>query len=329
MNKLIYIAVFLTTCAALPMHATPQDEVNAQLLKATRSGDVIAMQTALEAGANVNGKDNGGLTPLHLATCCNSIEKITTLLRYGANPNIASNTKKITPLHKAASSGHTAIADVLVQHGADVNSNDDSGNTPLHAAASCGHIETVDLLLLHDADIDPQNNSGNTPLHNAAYAQHAHCAQRLLYHGASIKLRNDQLDAPLDAALYSQSLEVATVLLEYGASADRQDKNGESPMQTAVICNYTKFVKLFLLHARFSGVTDATTRQRYALANYAIPDDAGNTVFDIAPRNLLPILHDAKTILGRRHHATIWQKISYDNSITRKGRTPCNELDNA
>ncbi|HUX44214.1 MAG TPA: ankyrin repeat domain-containing protein, partial [Terracidiphilus sp.] len=63
----------------------------------------------------------------------------------------------------AASDGRTAIATVLLEHGADVNRQSSNGNTPLHLAAKWNRIETAKLLLASGADVTIRNENGETP----------------------------------------------------------------------------------------------------------------------------------------------------------------------
>ena len=51
-----------------------------------------------------------------------------------------------TPLHFAAYFGHTATAELILQHQGSVNPLDISNRTPLHWAALEGHIGTAKLL---------------------------------------------------------------------------------------------------------------------------------------------------------------------------------------
>lgn len=48
--------------------------------------------------------------------------------------------------------------------GADPNVKQQGGWTPLHQAAAHGHIEMLNLLLRHGADVDSMNDHGATPL---------------------------------------------------------------------------------------------------------------------------------------------------------------------
>ena len=56
--------------------------------------------------------------------------------------------KACTPLHLAASYGHTDVAESLIDASPRcINAHRCKGNTPLHYAAAHGHDETVRLLL--------------------------------------------------------------------------------------------------------------------------------------------------------------------------------------
>jgi ankyrin repeat protein len=69
-----------------------------------------------------------------------------------------------TPLHLAAIRGHTNIARILVNAGADRNVKDFDDNTPLHYASEYGHFECI-IYLIKEADADPmlKNKFGYTP----------------------------------------------------------------------------------------------------------------------------------------------------------------------
>lgn len=71
------------------------------------------------------------------------------------------------PLHPAAHDGHTGIVRLLLRHGAEVNSHNNSGMTPLHYAARNGQEKTVELLMEMGADLESKSHGQCTPLHEA------------------------------------------------------------------------------------------------------------------------------------------------------------------
>jgi ankyrin repeat protein len=121
------------------------------------------------ADINVQGKDNYGYTPLHVAAVNNKVDIIALLLAAeGINIDIR-NQQNMTPLHAAAEGGSKQVIELLLNRGADVNAVDNSGQTPLHIVLIMnehGLEEIVKLLFARGADINAQSDSG-TPLHNA------------------------------------------------------------------------------------------------------------------------------------------------------------------
>ena len=94
------------------------------------NGSVEAVKRHLATGADVNGKDDLGRTPLY----------------------------------RAAYNGHTEIARLLLAANADTEVRDPNGWTPLHGAAYKGRLEIVAALIAAKADANAQDTDGDTPL---------------------------------------------------------------------------------------------------------------------------------------------------------------------
>lgn len=71
---------------------------------------------------------------------------------------------EMPPLTWAAVMGQTEAAELLLQHGANVNGKNRDGNTALHLAVFLGRAETAELLLKSGADVTAQNDDGATPV---------------------------------------------------------------------------------------------------------------------------------------------------------------------
>lgn len=109
--------------------ATPEELASA-LLTAAMIGHIAAVTVLLDQGADVNGADGSGRTPLLEAT-------------FG---------------------GHFDAVDLLVKRGAEVNAKDKDGWTALMEAASKGRTEIVRLLLARGADPKAASDTGWTAL---------------------------------------------------------------------------------------------------------------------------------------------------------------------
>lgn len=86
---------------------------------AATAGDVLALETLLNAGADVDAKDRHGQTALMLAARHGHLVAVEALLRRGAN---ADTTGKfgLSALMLAIIAGHEAVARALVRTGANL-----------------------------------------------------------------------------------------------------------------------------------------------------------------------------------------------------------------
>jgi len=67
-------------------------------------------------------------------------------------PNLTNGWNNLTALMIASAYGHTAVATLLINNGADVNLADRGGQTPLHKASGWGQTDTANILLANSAD---------------------------------------------------------------------------------------------------------------------------------------------------------------------------------
>jgi hypothetical protein len=106
---------------------------------------------------------------LWMAAEAGNVNQLHDLLRKGANPNWRETRSWYywSPLHVAAVDGHLDVVDTLVKAGADVNMADWDQWTPLHYAAYQGrpkHVKVARRLLDAGADVYEQTWNGKTPL---------------------------------------------------------------------------------------------------------------------------------------------------------------------
>jgi ankyrin repeat protein len=105
----------------------------------------------IKQGADLNIANVDGVTALGNAIVysCDSIA--TMLIENKANLDIRDKWYNRTELHWAAIKGNKEIVELLLNHGARVNTADSSGNTPLYYAGKYGHKDIAQLLVSNGA----------------------------------------------------------------------------------------------------------------------------------------------------------------------------------
>ncbi|KAL5337940.1 ankyrin repeat-containing domain protein [Aspergillus crustosus] len=189
------------------------------LFWATEAGILNTARYALLAGADVNAveKSNGSETALHKviypwaillgrrgglqvpppANIRISLPMAKLLLDSGANVN-SQNAFGKTPLYLATYLHDQQVVELLVERGADVTIADVHGNTPLHLAASGGYEDTVRFLIANGADPKAQRPFDLiTPLHLAVKHESFAAAKLLLGAGVDINIEDAYQQTPL------------------------------------------------------------------------------------------------------------------------------------
>ncbi|KAL3968178.1 endophilin-A [Sarotherodon galilaeus] len=188
------------------------------LHEAAAKGKYDICKLLLQHGADPTRKNRDGNTPLDLVKdadtdiqdllrgdaalldaakkgCLARVKKLCT----GDNVNCRDqHGRHSTPLHLAAGYNNLEVAEYLLQHGAEVNSQDKGGLIPLHNAASYGHVDVAALLIKYDACVNATDKWAFTPLHEAAQKGRTQLCALLLAHGADPTLRNQEGQSPLD-----------------------------------------------------------------------------------------------------------------------------------
>ena len=113
---------------------------------------------------DVDAIDRQGRTALFYASAKGDLAVVSKLIEANANVNVKDKDLN-SPLHFAASSYQTAIADFLLKHGALPNAENAHGNTPLSNAVfdSKGRGEMIRLLLSWGASKTTKNHHGVSP----------------------------------------------------------------------------------------------------------------------------------------------------------------------
>jgi ankyrin repeat protein len=128
------------------------------------------------------------------------------------------------------------VARLLLDKGADIDEQDDSGSTALLYACMNGRVPMVRLLLEKGADPTIASAQGWIPLTRAAVKGHLEVVRLLLAHPrarVTINRRDDNGQTALWWACFWGRGGVAKALLESGADPTIADDDGTTPMVIA------------------------------------------------------------------------------------------------
>ncbi|KAF7983532.1 hypothetical protein HWV62_21090 [Athelia sp. TMB] len=164
-----------------------------------------------------------GIT-LHMASDRGSLAIAQLLLEKGADVNAKKGTRG-TPLQAASFEGHVEIAQLLLEKGADIHAKSGRYGTALQAASCQGHLKTIEMLLEQGADVNASGGQYGTALQGASCCGHLEITDVLLGKGADVNATGGHYGTALQAASYQGHLEIAQLLLRNGAHVN--DIGGE------------------------------------------------------------------------------------------------------
>ncbi|XP_062247139.1 dynein axonemal heavy chain 12 isoform X1 [Platichthys flesus] len=185
----------------------------------------------LESGADPNACDVRKKTPLALAAQNGHLNVVEALLQKGAHVWCESDSG--TVLFDAASSGNPDVISLLLDNGADPNRPLYSGHLPIHRVAYHGHRLALEHLI-PVTTLDAVRESGMSPLHSAAAGGHPHCVEILLkaaydpnfmLHSRVRSNYDDDRRSALFFAVSNNDLQCTRLLLEAGAMVNQDPIN--------------------------------------------------------------------------------------------------------
>lgn len=154
-----------------------------------------------------------------IASC--DLTLVKALLAIGIDLNSPAGYGFHKPLAMAIEAQSVEIANVLLNHGADVNARDVSGNTMLLKAVRSTSLELVKLMLSSGADVNAVSRYGLrsiTALQEAKRMGTFDIVQLLLYWGADVNSRpHPAKETALEEAASRGNLSLVTLLLDFGA----------------------------------------------------------------------------------------------------------------
>lgn len=189
--------ILLLTAVAL--FAFGEDD-EARFIRAVQDGDIKTVGAMLSRNSELahaeQRQGKGSLTPvIYIAVGKADMEIVGLLLSHGADP------KSYPRALRYAKDPETA--ELLIEHGADVNWQDEDNSVPtvLHFFAATNNTELAELVINHGADVNVKDRAGETPLHETAQEGCLNAAKLLVSKGADINAKSGNNKTPLDYAV--------------------------------------------------------------------------------------------------------------------------------
>ena len=199
---IFYLVVYIGYSSAL---AGSYDD----FFKAIKEDNPVVLSNLMNRGFDVNTISPQGEYALILAFREPRLKAARVLIGW---PNLNAEVRSAqdeSPLMLAALHGLLAECQGLIERGADVNK---SGWAPLHYAATNGHLAVMQLLIEENAYLDAESPNGSTPLMMAAHYGTPSAVKLLLESGADPTLKNNLGLSAIDFAHQANRLESAAII---------------------------------------------------------------------------------------------------------------------
>lgn len=183
MRKLIRLALLLFCLFPLQVRAGAYED----FFFAVGQDNAPVVAHLIERGFDPNTLDPSGQHGLLLALRLKSVKVAHLLVGIAQTDIEVRSPQDESPLMLAALRGNLDICTALLARNADVNK---PGWTPLHYAATGGHVAVLELLLERHAYVDAESPNGSTPLMMAAMYSSVDAVRALLDAGADPSIKN-------------------------------------------------------------------------------------------------------------------------------------------
>lgn len=195
-------------------------DTNSAFLMFSEKFDITMMKALLEKGADVNIREDNSYTALHYTISDEKIETMKYLIENGADVNADTGLRSLNrPIYTALAFNEIETLKYLIAH---ENINHQDVNKIFLRTIDKGNVELIKYCIQHGADVDAQNEYGESSLHLAASENQIAIVQYLLKNGANIHAVDNNGNTPLKIAVEKGNTEIQKLLKEINDSEPHQ-----------------------------------------------------------------------------------------------------------
>ena len=213
-------------------------------------GDWWEVKQLLNDLAEINELNVNVDTPLHLACQHLKYDVIQVLIDHNASTDIQRSKDGRTVLHltcelRTVLPGHQV--DELIQRSGNVCLQDDYGDAALHLACWNGETDVAiaQLLIEQGADVGIGNVDGIRPIHVACAERNIKMLMCLLANGAKVNIADKYLNTPLSIARIQRFGQGVDVLLNHRAEWMIGERFGDIPVGKVTKINKSEFCRVY------------------------------------------------------------------------------------
>ena len=173
---------------------------------ASHFGNLKIVKKLITAGVEIDATDKDGNTALLIASKLGYDKVVEFLVESNADINVQDNLGW-TSLMRAVNANHPKVVRLLLQHSRSQveSSGHSTGETALWLATSHGFLSIVKMLINHGANVNTQDKLKRTPLMVAAFAFYYDICVVLLDNGADLEMQDIDNKTALDWAKKTES----------------------------------------------------------------------------------------------------------------------------
>ena len=181
----------------------------------------------LTQGGQIEYENEQGYTPIQQACVCGQYECCKYLISRGAPIEVDEESiNDVSPLIISSSRNHTEIVKLLVEHGADIEYQGESGWSALLSAAKNGSLTLVKYFCEIGANVESSNNGKWTSLFMAAYYNYHDMIKYLIEFGADYEAKSKDGKTILDVCTSEETKQEIIQLIE--AKKQKQKSTDET-----------------------------------------------------------------------------------------------------